>query len=76
MYDDRNYEITQDIGKILEAHKGFTTAYSNPRNGKILVRYHDRGTDEDNDFLLEITPLEEQQEEFRDTVDRYRFLFR
>ena len=39
--DDRNYEITNKLTDVLNNVKGFDAAMSNPRQGKILVRYND-----------------------------------
>jgi len=73
--DDRNYNVTTAIASTLQDHKPFDTAYSNPRSGKILVRYHDSQDDKDHDFLVEISPVENQQELFKDTIDMNRYIF-
>lgn len=39
--DDRNYEITNKLNDVLNNVKGFDAAMSNPRQGKMLVRYND-----------------------------------
>ena len=38
--DDRNYEITNKLNDVLNNVKGFDAAMSNPRQGKMLVRYN------------------------------------
>lgn len=76
MYDNRNYNVTQSIGRTLDDHKNFITAYGNPRKGVIILRYHDSFDDKDHDFILEITPVDDQCEKFRDTVDKLHYLFR
>ena len=38
--DNRNYEITNRMTEVLNNVKGFDAAMSNPRQGKILVRYN------------------------------------
>lgn len=38
--DDRNYEITNKLNDVLNNVKGFDVAMSNPRQGKMLVRYN------------------------------------
>ena len=38
--DDRNYEITNKLNDVLNNVKGFDAAMSNPKLGKMLVRYN------------------------------------
>ena len=38
--DNRNYEITNKLNDVLNNVKGFDAAMSNPRLGKMLVRYN------------------------------------
>jgi len=38
--DDRNYDITNKLTEVLNDVKGFDAAMSNPRQGKMLVRYN------------------------------------
>ena len=51
MYDDRNYDVTNKIFSILNEVKGFDVGFSNPRMGKIIVRY------KDTDFYMDIKPI-------------------
>lgn len=73
--DDRNYNVTNAIARTLQDHKPFDTAHSNPRSGKILVRYHDSFDNKDHDFLVEISPVENQQELFEDTIKMNQYIF-
>jgi hypothetical protein len=75
MIDDRNYNVTSAIARTLQDHKPFDTAYSNPRSGKILVRYHDSYDNKDHDFLVEISPVENQEKSFEDTVNKNAYIF-
>lgn len=38
--DDRNYDITNKLTEVLNNVKGFDAAMSNPRKGRMLVRYN------------------------------------
>ena len=38
--DNRNYDVTNKIFKVLGKAKGFDVAMSNPRKGRIIVRYN------------------------------------
>ena len=38
--DNRNYEITNKLNDVLNNVKGFDAAMSNPKLGKMLVRYN------------------------------------
>ncbi len=65
--DDRNYDITNRIKEILCQIKGFdNVALSNPRSGKIILRY------KGEDFILSINPVyedtKEVPEKFGDTL--------
>ena len=73
--DDRNYDITNKINEILYQIKGFdNVALSNPRVGKIILRY--RG----EDFILSINPAYEDSkdvpENFGKTIEDYEFIWR
>lgn len=73
--DDRNYDITNKINEILCQIKGFdNVALSNPRVGKIILRY--RG----EDFILSINPAYEDSkdvpENFGKTIEDYEFIWR
>jgi len=73
--DDRNYDITNKINEILNQIKGFdNVALSNPRVGKIILRY--RG----EDFILSINPAYEDSkdvpENFGKTIEDYEFIWR
>lgn len=73
--DDRNYDITNRINEILNQIKGFdNVALSNPRVGKIILRY--RG----EDFILSINPAYEDSkdvpENFGKTIEDYEFIWR
>lgn len=73
--DDRNYDITNRINEILNQIKGFdNVALSNPRVGKIILRY--RG----EDFILSINPAYENSkdvpENFGKTIEDYEFIWR
>jgi hypothetical protein len=74
--DDRNYNVTSAIARTLQDHKPFDTAYANPRSGKILVRYHDSFDNADHDFLVEISPVEDQREQFKDTIKSLEHIWR
>ncbi len=73
--DDRNYDITNRINEILNQIKGFDNiALSNPRVGKLIIRY--RG----EDFILSIDPVYEDSKdvpkEFGKTIEDYKFIWR
>ena len=38
--DNRNYDVTNKIFKVLDSVKGFDVAMSNPREGRIIARYN------------------------------------
>ena len=73
--DDRNYDITNKINEILYQIKGFdNVALSNPRVGKIILRY--RG----EDFILSIDTVygdsKDVPEDFGKTIEDYKFIWR
>jgi len=72
--DDRNYNITIRINEILNQIKDFdNVAYSNPRVGKLIIRY--RG----EDFILSIDPIygdsKDVPKEFGQTIEDYKFIW-
>lgn len=62
----KNYNTTIEISNMLGKMKGFITAYSNPRSGKILLQH------EGNFFKLDLTPVEkvDENECFKDFCRR------
>lgn len=70
--DDRNYDVTNNIFEILNRIKNFdNVALSNPRAGKIILRY------KGEDFILSINPVYEDTknvpEKFGDTLIKYYY---
>lgn len=62
--DDRNYNITNKVFEILNNVKGFDVAMSNPRAGKILVKY------EGVSFYMTIEPIFNNNEEGKEVECR------
>ena len=75
MYSNKNHNVTCAIAQTLQDHKKFDTAYTNPRCGKILVRFSDPFDGKDHDFLVEISPIDGQREKFEDTARELSYLF-
>lgn len=66
----KNYEATIKISNFLGKLKGFTTAYSNPRSGKILLNY------EGQSFQVDLMPIPcEKDECFADVCARHKHWF-
>lgn len=57
MKDTRNYDVTNKLFSVLNEIKGFDVAMSNPKNGKLIMKYN--GTS----FIVEVSPL------FKDTTE-------
>ena len=51
MKDTRNYDVTNKLFSVLNEIKGFDVAMSNPKNGKLIMKYN--GTS----FIVEVSPL-------------------
>lgn len=49
--DNRNYNVTNKIFEILDNVKGFDVAMSDPRKGKIIMRY------DGVSFYMDIQPI-------------------
>lgn len=62
--DERNYKITNKVFEILNNVKGFDVAMSNPKNGKIIVRY------EGVSFYMNIEPIFNDNDEGRDADNK------
>ena len=58
--DERKYNVTNKIFEVLNNVKGFDVAMTNPRKGKIIVRY------EGVSFYLNIEPIFNDNDEGRE----------
>ena len=74
--DNRNYDVTNKIFKVLNDIKGFDVAMSNPRKGKILIRYNDI------DFIVSIDPvfnkdekIKEENKPFNEVAKNHRYIW-
>ena len=55
--DDRNFDITNKVFKVLNEVKGFYVVMTNPRNGVIITRYKGKN------FYINIEPIFNDNEE-------------
>lgn len=71
MFDVRNYETINELFDALNKRKGFDVAMSNPKNGKLIIKYNNTS------FFLEITPIYKQgiKEDSFDCVVKRNDLF-
>lgn len=67
------YGLTQNMARKLQDFKDYDTAYSNPGNGRILVKYKGQI------FLVEATPLKVDTEKpitLDEAWEEYKYLFK
>lgn len=62
--DNRNIDITNKMNEVLNNLKGFDAATSNPRDGKMLVRYND------TTFYVTIEPIFNDNEQGKEADNK------
>ena len=76
--DNRNYDVTNKIFKVLDNVKGFDVAMSNPREGRIIARYNGVS------FYVTIEPIfndnadgrEADNKPFEEVVKNHKWIWR
>lgn len=70
MFDERSYNLVIKVAEKLQQMKGFETAYSNPKKGVLIINL------DGQNFLIEASPILEQDVPLMDAVNKYKYMFK